>query len=228
MDSGKDETMRAKTLETTPGSGNQPKLPLNQQFEVTVFRIASAIDQFTIRKKIWISFAFLVALLVTVGVIAFSSLKTNKEKLSTLVDEVQPAMELSLRLVDQLDRASASLGFYLLSKETVHKDDFLNNMNNITQSVATLSSMRVVEKDPETLKMVAQVRHDIEKLQTYKEQMLVFAADESKNVPALGYAGREVNPRAQIMLQSLQEMLFAESGETANATRRQFLLDLFF
>ena len=74
-------------------------------------------SQLSIRWKIWLSFLVLVALLIAVGVIANSSLKANKEKLSTLVNDVQPAVVLSLNLVDELDHASASLGFYLLSKE---------------------------------------------------------------------------------------------------------------
>ena len=88
---------------------------------------------FTIRKKIWISFGILVALLIAVGFISHDSLQSNKDKLATLVKEVQPAMEQSLKIVDQLDRASASLGFYLLSKEELHKKDYLNNMSKISE-----------------------------------------------------------------------------------------------
>lgn len=57
--------------------------------------------------------------------------------------------------------------------------------------------------------------------------MLLFASDDAKNTPALGFASREVNPRAQTMLQSLQEMLLAESGEPVSESRRQLLFDMF-
>ena len=219
--------MHANTLETSPGSGFQPKTPWSHRIMAALLHSHAVMNKITIRKKIWISFGVLVVLLVAVGITAFTSLKDNKEKLSTLVNDVQPAMEQSLNLVDQLDRASASLGFYLLSKEQVHKNDYLSNMGKITQSVQTLSTMQVVHSDPATLKMVEEVQQGITKLQSYKEQMLVFASDDAKNVPALGFASREVNPRAQTMLQSLQEIVLAESSETANETRRQFLLDIF-
>ncbi len=219
--------MHANTLETSHGSGLQPKSPLSHRLMTALLHSNALMNKITIRKKIWISFGVLVVLLIAVGITAFTSLKANKEKLSTLVNDVQPAMEQSLNLVDQLDRASASLGFYLLSKEQVHKNDYVSNLSKITQSVQTLSSMRVVQADPATLKMVDEVQQGIVKLQSYKEQMLIFASDDAKNTPALGFAGREVNPRAQVMLQSLQEILLAESGESANETRRQFLLDIF-
>ncbi|MDP1682402.1 MAG: methyl-accepting chemotaxis protein, partial [Burkholderiales bacterium] len=182
---------------------------------------------FTIRKKIWISFGILVALLIAVGFISHDSLQSNKDKLATLVKEVQPAMEQSLKIVDQLDRASASLGFYLLSKEELHKKDYLNNMSKISESVKTLAGMQAVKSDPATLTMVKGVEEGLVKLQGYKDRMLVYATNDVKNVPAIGFAGTEVNPRAQTILQNLQEMMQSESSEKVSEERRQLLLDIF-
>ena len=75
----------------------------------------------TIRHKIWASFRILVLLLIAVGAITMANLKNNEKKLLNLVNDVQPAVVLSLNLVDQLDRASAALVFYLLSKEEIHR-----------------------------------------------------------------------------------------------------------
>ena len=143
---------------------------------------------FTIRKLIWISFGILVALLIAVGFISHDSLQSNKDKLATLVKDVQPAMEQSLKIVDQLDRASASLGFYLLSKEELHRKDYLNNMSNISTSVKTLAGMKAVKGDPATLAMVKGVEEELVKLQGYKDRMLVYATNDVKNVPAIGFA----------------------------------------
>lgn len=219
--------MHANTIELLPSNGLQPKIPHPHGWVAVFQRSSALLNKISIRKKIWLGFGVLVALLVAVGIISFTSLKANKDKLSTLVNDVQPAMEQSFMLVDQLDRVSASLGFYLLSKEQVHKTDYVYNMGKLTQSVEALSAMRVVKEDAETLKAVEEVRQGIAKLQSYKEQMLLFASDDAKNTPALGYASREVNPRAQTMLQSLQEMLLAESGEPVSESRRQLLFDMF-
>ena len=83
---------------------------------------------FTIRKKILVSFGILVLLLVAVGFMSHESLQANKNNLSILINDIQPAMEQSLQIVGELDRASASLGFYLLSKEELHKQAYLGNM----------------------------------------------------------------------------------------------------
>jgi HAMP domain-containing protein/HPt (histidine-containing phosphotransfer) domain-containing protein len=182
---------------------------------------------FTIRKKILISFGILVALLIAVGFISHKSLQANKDKLSSLVNDIQPAMEQSFKIVDQLDRASASLGFYLLSKEQVHKKDYLSNMSKVSESVKALREMPVVKQDPATLTMVKGVEDGLAQLQGYKDRMLMYASDESKNVPAISFASAEVNPRAQVILQNLQEMIMSEANEKATDERRQLLLDIF-
>lgn len=182
---------------------------------------------FTIRKKILLSFGILVLLLVAVGFVSHDSLQANKDKLSVLVNDIQPAMEQSFKIVDQLDRTSASLGFYLLSKEEVHKKDYLSNMVKVSESVKTLSQMPVVKHDPATMEMLKGVEDGLAKLHGYKDRMLGYASDDAKNIPAMRFAGVEVNPRAQVVLQNLQEMLMSESSEKASDERRALLMDIF-
>ena len=182
---------------------------------------------FTIRKKILVSFGILVLLLVAVGFISHNSLESNKDKLSVLVNDIQPAMEQSFKIVDELDRASASLGFYLLSKEESNKKAYLNNMVKLSESVKTLGQMPVVKKDPATLALLKNVEEGVTHLQGYKDRMLGYATDDMKNLPAMKFAAVEVNPRAQSVLQSLQEMMLSESSETVSEQRRQILIDIF-
>lgn len=182
---------------------------------------------FTIRKKIWISFGILVALLIAVGIISNKSLQSNKDKLAILVNEIQPAMAQSFKIVDQLDRASASLGFYLLSKETAHKQEYLSNMLKISASIKVLSDMSVVKNDPTTLQLVLSVEGELEKLQGFKSRMLEYATSDVKNVPGMAFASNVVNPMAQTILQNLQQMMQSESGEKVSEERRQLLMDIY-
>lgn len=182
---------------------------------------------FTIRKKILLSFGILVLLLIAVGFISHDSLQANKNNLSILVNDIQPAMEQSFKIVDELDRTSASLGFYLLSKEKIHKNAYLSNMTKLKESVKTLGDMPIVKQDPATLALVKNVGEGLTQLQGYKDQMIGYASDDSKNMPAMKFAGVEVNPRAQSVLQSLQEMIQSESSEKASDQRRQLLLDIY-
>ena len=94
----------------------------------------------SIKAKIYLSFGILDALLLSVGVITVSNLRQNEKQLVELVSEVQPALVLSLMLIDQLDRSSSALGFYLLSKEEVHKKSYLQNLQHISESIKKIES----------------------------------------------------------------------------------------
>ncbi|MBI3560192.1 MAG: GAF domain-containing protein [Gammaproteobacteria bacterium] len=181
----------------------------------------------SIRYKIWLSFLFLVALLLAVGYIANDSLKANKEKLSTLVNDVTPAVVLSLNIVDELDHASSSLGFYLLSKEELHKKDYLKYMGRITESMATLRQMNVVKRDATTTALVAQVNAEVEKLQGYKDRMMLYASSDVENMRATKFAANEVNPRVQVLLQALGEMIASEKDQKSDPVRKQLLFDIY-
>jgi len=180
----------------------------------------------SIRSKIWVSFGILVALLVAVGLITLANLKNNEHKLVELVTEVQPAVVQSLNVIDNLDRASASLGFYLLSKEDLHKSDYLLYLQKISASVTTLRTMPIVARNPDTKSLLDSIDTKIRKLESYKSQMLSLAKDDAKNIPAMRFAAQEVNPRVQVMLQSLQEILLSEESEAATSQRKVFLMEV--
>lgn len=186
-----------------------------------------AMSKLSIRQKIWMGFGVLLGLLLAVGVIAYTSMKSNKDQLSSLVKDVQPAVVLSLNLVDQLDRASASLGFYLLSKEEVHKTDYLDNMDKISDSIGKLAEMKVIKDDPQTTQLVAEVADGIKQLHGYKERMLIYATNEMENIAAMKFAAQEVNPRVLVLLQNLQDMVTSEKSQKASPERRKLFADIY-
>lgn len=180
----------------------------------------------SIRYKIWVSFGLLLALLMAVGFVTVQNLHQNETKLVELVNDVQPTVVLSLNLIDQLDRASASLGFYLLSKEEVHKKDYLVYLAKIRESAAALQSMGPIKQDPQATQIAKTVAAKIDKLESYKDHMLELAVNDALNVPAMQYASQEVNPRVQQMLQLLQQMLLSEEQEEANEQRKALLISV--
>lgn len=188
-------------------------------------------DQFfakhSIRKKIWVSFAIFVGVLIVVGVIGQTNMQANKKQLGVLVNDVQPAVVQSLQIVDELDRASASLGFYLLSKEDVHKKEYLFYMDKITTSVVLLSEMKAVRDDPETALLVETVAQSIKNLQVYKERMMLYASNEMENIKAMKFAATEVNPRVLVLLGNLQDMITSEKQQKATPERKKLLLDIY-
>ena len=181
----------------------------------------------SIRNKIWISFGLLAVLLITVGVTANNSLKANSAKLSNLVNEVQPAVVKSLKLVDQLDSSSASLGFYLLSKEKAHKKEYLKNLEKIAASTKELVEMPIIVNDEKTFKLVKDIETKTKKLESYKKNMIKYAEIDAENITAMKIAGTELNPRVQSLFQNLQQMIQSERSEAPSPLRRNILFDIY-
>jgi len=184
------------------------------------------LSNLSIRRKIWFGFGGLLALLSTVGVITYVSLSSNERKVVHLVEEVQPTVVLSMKLVDQMDRASASLGFYLLSKEEIHKNDYINSLTDISQSATELQQRMVVKDSVKASRLINEVKEKIIKLSAYKTQMLEYAVNDAANVPAIEFASVEVNPRVQNMMQWLQEILLYEEDEPATDKRKLFAIEI--
>lgn len=190
-------------------------------------QLQTILSKLSIRQKIWTSFGVLIALLVTVGIISHISLNANAKKLSELVNDIQPAANLSLKLVDQLDRAAASLGFYLLSKEQQHKKDYLDYLKRIETSTEKLISMNIVKNDPDTLKLTTDAQKEISTLNSYKKRMLLYAENQGENIAAMKFSNEEVNPLIQQLLTSLQQMIESEKNESASPLRRKILLNIY-
>jgi len=178
----------------------------------------------TIRQKIWIGFGLLVALLIIVGVITQFSLKENEKKLLELVNEVQPVVVTSLNLIGQLDRASASLGFYLLSKEDIHKNNYVEMLKNISDTALRLKASPIVQRDKDIRGLVGLADENIKKLASFKDHMLELAVNDGKNIPAMSFSSNNVNPKVQTLLQKLQEIILSEEEQEANQERKKFLL----
>jgi len=107
---------------------------------------------------VWFGFSGLLFLFLTVGVITFISLSSNEHKVVHLVEEVQPTVVLSMQLVDQMDRASASLGFYLLSKEEIHKNDYINSLKHINESINKLEQNKLINSSGNTISIIKEVK----------------------------------------------------------------------
>lgn len=187
---------------------------------------ADTLSNLSIRHKIWAGFGGLLVLLVTVGIITYVSLNANERKVVNLVENIQPTVVASMQLVNQMDRASAALGFYLLSKEEVHKQDYIASLKNISKSIDALAANKLVTQSTEIQPLVIKVKEEIAQLQNYRDQMLEYAVNDAKNVPAMQFASVEVNPRVQNMMQWLQEILLYEEDEKATPQRKKFAIEV--
>ncbi|MBD3610325.1 MAG: methyl-accepting chemotaxis protein [Gammaproteobacteria bacterium] len=84
----------------------------------------------------------------------------------------------------------------------------------------------MVKEDAAIAAQVAAIETDIYRYIGYRDTMLELATDNTKNRPGIAFAASGINPISQQILQVTGEMLMSEQEESANATRRQILIDI--
>jgi methyl-accepting chemotaxis protein len=186
--------------------------------------IQRLLARFSIRTKLWAGFGMLVAILAVVVLTTVISLTATRGNMAEVVQRVQPTALDALELATRLEHTSASLGFYLLSKEPGQREDYLRNLQQVGELVQRLQQQPLLREDAELGALVATVAEKVHTFDGYRERMLKLALDDGANFPAMQYAGMNVNPLSQQALQLLSQMIMAEEDEAANGQRKQLLM----
>lgn len=179
-----------------------------------------------IRTKILIGVGMLLAMSAIVAGTSLLSLTTTKREIVNVVEERQPLTIASLQLSDALDRANASLGFYLSSVSDADKQAYDQSLQRLDTILSELHAMPAVQADAETLKLIDYIETQIAKYKGYRDRMISLAADFTSNYPAMRASGEKLNPLAMTIQANLQNMMSVERDESASPERRKFLYEL--
>lgn len=180
-------------------------------------------SQFSIRQKLWGGFGLLLGILSLVSSIAFFSLMGVQKNMAMVIDE-QPTMVASVELTGGLNQATSSLGFYLLSGESVHKENYQAAIMLVSSMVDALTIL--LSDDEVQAARIASIRADIQVFKQQGDEMLGLIGDQAKNMPGIAYAAQNINPLSQEMLNIVSQMIMSESEEPATKRRKQLMSDL--
>ncbi|MEW6646603.1 MAG: methyl-accepting chemotaxis protein [Pseudomonadota bacterium] len=186
--------------------------------------IQRLLARYSIRTKLWFGFGMLVVILAGVVLTTVASLTATRGNMAEVTERIQPTVLDALELATRLEHTSASLGFYLLSKEPTQREDYLQNLQQVSELLQRLQQQPLVQQEAALGSKVAAVAEKVQRFADYRERMLQLALDDGANFPAMQYAGMNVNPLSQEALQLLSQMIMAEEEEAANGQRKQLLL----
>jgi len=185
--------------------------------------LQKALSRFSISQKLWGSYGALLAIIIIIASSVLIAETGIKKNFSSIVDESQPAMLASMSLTDQVNRSAQSMGFYLLSKEEVHKQRYVNEVTGLLKNLTELKAMPVLQQDPVSSKLMKKISSDVERYAGYQERMLELAGSDVKNIPAMSYSSQNLNSFSQQVLQNISQMILSEEDEEPTAERREIL-----
>ncbi|WP_018953059.1 methyl-accepting chemotaxis protein [Thioalkalivibrio sulfidiphilus] len=185
----------------------------------------SALARLSIRFKLLAGFAFVLAILLIVSLIGLRGLQATRVMVDEMVGEVQPVTLAAMEVDSALHNAASSLGFYLMSKEDVHRDAYDANLARLREAVSGLASAPLVQADPELNRLVTAIAAEAESFMGYRDEMVAVATDLSLNMPAMEISAVRLNPFAQEYLQNISQMAATEMSEDLSETRRELFND---
>lgn len=188
--------------------------------------IQSKLLYLPIKKKLYFAFGTILAFMLVVVLVTMIGLLVIRSNINEIVDEHEPTVIAAIELGKHIKAASSSLGFYLLSTEKTHKDNYENDMKMIDATLAKLKRHKSIQDDQQAKTLVTDIETEILKFKQYQSTLFDLAVDPNKNIPGIAYAAENLNPISQQILQILYEMISSESEESANKKRKQILIEI--
>ncbi|WP_198265247.1 HAMP domain-containing methyl-accepting chemotaxis protein [sulfur-oxidizing endosymbiont of Gigantopelta aegis] len=167
----------------------------------------------SIKYKLMFGFGGAILMLVIVSVITLLAFSRTEDKISVMVNDIQPAVAASTALNSSLHNATQSMGFYLLSKEKIHGEAYQKHLNQVDKEFKHLHDLHLISNTPEYKKAVDEVKINLEKFEAYKDEIIAITENPDKNIPALKLANDSVNPMARKVLELLAQMIDSENEE---------------
>jgi len=181
---------------------------------------------FTIRQKLWGGSVLMISIMVLTVVVTYFNTSETQRKVSHLSNEIQPAYVAAMNLNNQIKQASTSMGFYLLTKEELHKKNYENYLSAIDRATIDFKNTSYARKNDFTKNNIAQIEKLTSQFKNYKAKLVELATTYDKNYIAVGFASTNLNPINQDLLQAISNMILSESGEAATDQRKQLLMTL--
>ena len=180
----------------------------------------------SIRVKIIAGLGLMQLIIAIIAGSTLLSLSQTQDGVVTIADDIQPAVLKAGALEHSLDKANSALGFYLLSKETRHREAYEQSLKQADGLLFDLAAMPLVAADTELSLQVAAIAEDVERFKGYQSRMVELVEKPAENIPALAFAAESINPLSQQLLQLISGMIMAEEEEDANVERRRLLMDM--
>jgi len=189
-------------------------------------KINLSLNNVSLAHKIGGGFAIVSLLLLTVTGVAIYSFQSSRVVVSRVVEEIQPAVSASNELQKQINSTAASMGFYLLGKDDVYKNNYSEGLVELQRQIEALNTHSVIKNDAKSQELLTSIATEVETFTKFKDRVLLYAAKDSENFPAMLYGAREINPLSQQLLQIITMMILSEEEEEMTEERRGIMKDL--
>jgi len=164
----------------------------------------------SITQKLYIAFGLSLTVLVVVALVGLQGANNTQRNISEVVNRIQPVVLAAMDLENQVNRAGASMGFYLKTKEAVHKSAYVADTAGLDAKLVTLETALGELDDAKMSEAFEGIAGMAQKFSAYQAKLFPLIEVAIANSPATQIANEEMNPQNLVILQTLGEMLGSE------------------
>jgi methyl-accepting chemotaxis protein len=183
----------------------------------------SILHNLSIRTKQWLGFAPILSILTISSTATLICLKQVEKSINQVVHESQPRLILTEDLSNSLKQSVKSLGFYLLTKEEAHREDFSQQRDHAKYILQSLITKSLESEDINASRLLKLLENELLQYQQTTETLLSKTASDVDNFPGIAYANRHINPLNRKQMQLASQMILSEMEEPANNNRKRIL-----
>jgi methyl-accepting chemotaxis protein len=188
--------------------------------------IMSILHNLSIRTKQWLGFSLILCVLTISSIVTLISLSHVEQSVNKVVHESQPRLILTEDLAKSLKQSVESLGFYLLTREERHLQDFSTQRDDAKQILQSLITKSKETVDTTSSQLLRQIGDKLKQYELTTEKLLSETATSEGNFPGIAYANEHINPISRQQMQLTSQMILSEMEESADEGRKQILHDL--
>ncbi len=168
------------------------------------------LDAWSIKQKLGAAFGLVLLILLAVSLTGLRGASQTEANALRVVEQIQPAALALMELENQVNKAAASMGFYLKSGEEEHKELYLKDNRTLATTLDTARAALQRLGDDGALESYSALAEKVEKFSGYEARILELTGSDVRNMPAMALAEESLNPRHMEILQALGEMLTSE------------------
>ncbi|MDY6897113.1 MAG: hypothetical protein SWZ49_03425 [Cyanobacteriota bacterium] len=180
-----------------------------------------------VKHKVWAGYALMLGILAVVSVSAYLNLGGAQGRIQEIVHSKVPASFEAMQAVAGIEKASANLGYYLLTQGDGYRDGYQQSIAEIDGLLASLQGNPLIGGNDALRAEIQVARERFEAFRGYEAQLLELPTNFSANMPAVRLSEESLNPMARSLLQYISEMVMAEDDQEATAERRELLQHLY-
>ena len=172
--------------------------------------MARLLDSWSIRRKLGAAFGLVLAILLAVSLAGLRGAWSTEENAHRMVAKLQPAVLAVMRVDNRVHAAAASMGFYLKSGESLHRERYRGDIQDLQEAVEQARSALGVLGDLGLKSEFEALAEQVDAFAAFEPRLLALSSEPASNMPAMALAERELNPRHMVILQAMGEMLTSE------------------